>query len=228
MRAHSTLIGIDLDGTLEDSRDDMVSAARVVRAQLDLPQRPDAELRPWVNAGMDQLYRACFDDYLAAGGTAAEPQRYAVVREAYEAEYLANVAVATRLYEGIVPALQELSQLGVLACITNKPEHISRKLLDELDIGPLFSTVVGGDTCAEAKPHPMMLTAALERVAAKLETKDLRVFMIGDTAGDMQLARSFGAHGIWCAWGYVTELKEPPPLSARHPSELARIIADAG
>src|SRR5688500_9803592 len=102
------LIGIDLDGTLEDSRSDMVAAARKVRAALDLPARADAELAPWVNAGMDRLYCACFDDYLAAG---EERQRYASVREAYEAEYLAHVADETRLYAGIAAALEQLARL---------------------------------------------------------------------------------------------------------------------
>ncbi len=49
------LIGIDLDGTLEDSRADMVAAARKVRSALGLPVRADAQLAPWENAGMDRL-----------------------------------------------------------------------------------------------------------------------------------------------------------------------------
>ena len=83
--------------------------------------------------------------------------------EEYDADYLANVAASTRLYDGIAEALAALSQLGSLACITNKPERISRKLLDELGVGALFTAVIGGDTCAQAKPHPMMLSAAAER-----------------------------------------------------------------
>src|SRR3989442_330980 len=116
------LIGIDLDGTLEDSRDDMVAAARRVRAALGLPPR-------------------------AAAASLIE------VRVAYEADYLANVAVDTRLYDGIAGALAELARLGSLCCITNKPERISRQLLAALGVGPLFATVIGGDSCAHAKPH---------------------------------------------------------------------------
>src|SRR5688572_15371439 len=106
------LIGIDLDGTLEDSRGDMTAAARKVRARLGLPARPDTELVRWVNGGMDQLYRANFDDYLAAGDPNA---RYETVRQAYEAEYLAHVADETRLYAGIASALEQLASLGSIA-----------------------------------------------------------------------------------------------------------------
>jgi phosphoglycolate phosphatase len=217
------LIGLDLDGTLEDSRDDMTAAARRVRAQLGLSVREDAQLRPWVNGGMDQLYRRCFDDYLAQDSGAT---RYAQVQQAYDADYLANVAVHTRLYDGIADALAGLSRLGTLACITNKPERISRKLLDELGVGQLFSAVVGGDTCEQAKPHPMMLSAAVERCGFDMARG--RAFMIGDTAADMQLARAFGATGVWCAWGYVSALDASAPapdFSARAPHELLEIVA---
>lgn len=219
----ATLIGLDLDGTLEDSRDDMVAAARRVRARLGLPERADEQLRPWVNGGMDQLYRRCFDDYLAGDPGAT---RYGEVQQTYDADYLANVAVRTRLYDGIAEALASLSRHGALACVTNKPERISRKLLDELGVGKLFSAVVGGDTCAQAKPHPMMLSAAAERCG--FDAQRGRAFMIGDTAADMQLARAFGAIGVWCAWGYVSALDAAAPqpdFTARAPGDLVKIVA---
>jgi 2-phosphoglycolate phosphatase len=216
------LIGIDLDGTLEDSREDMVRAAHRVRARLGLAERTDAALRPWVNAGMDRLYRACFDDFLEGDPAGA---RYAEVKAAYDADYFDNVAIATRLYAGIAEALAGLSRLGALACITNKPEHISRRLLDELGVGRLFATVIGGDTCARAKPHPMMLATAAERCG--FDAARGPVFMIGDTAADLELAHAFGATGVWCAWGYSTELDPAarvPHFIARTPQDLVAII----
>ena len=218
-----TLIGIDLDGTLEDSRDDMVACARRVRAQLSLEPRPDEQLRPFVNAGMDQLYRACFDDHLSAGD---ELRKLAEVRAAYEADYLVNVAVRTRLYDGIAAALPELAAIGRLCCITNKPERISRRLLDALGVGNLFATVVGGDSCARAKPDPIMLETAALRCGFDPATE--RAFMIGDTDGDIELARAFGAVSIWCAWGYVAAPKLRPDQQARHPRELPRLVLLSG
>jgi phosphoglycolate phosphatase len=214
------LIALDLDGTLEDSRDDMTAAAHRVRTQLGLPAREDAALRPWVNGGMDQLYAKCFDDFIAG-----DAKRVAQVREAYEADYLANVAVATRLYDGIAAALGELRELGVLACVTNKPERISRHLLDQLGVGALFGTVVGGDSCAQAKPHPMMLSAAAERVG--FDPQRGTTFMIGDSAADMQLASSFGAKGIWVGWGYVAAIDAPYDFRTSDPAELPLLVARA-
>ena len=218
------LIGIDLDGTLEDSRDDMVAAARRVRAALGLQTRADERLRPFVNAGMDQLYRACFDDYLESN-VASSAGRIEHVRTAYEADYLANVAVNTRLYDGVAPALAALAELGALCCITNKPERISRRLLDALGVGALFRTVVGGDSCPEIKPSPVMLRAAAERCGFEPGAPDARSFMIGDTAADIQLARAFGATAVWCAWGYLATAPAPADFEARAPADLVRIVS---
>jgi phosphoglycolate phosphatase len=218
------LIALDLDGTLEDSRDDMVAAARRVRAQLGLPAREDALLAPWVNGGMDQLYARCFDDFLAG-----DPARHEQVRRAYEADYLECVAVTTRLYDGIDSALRELAGLGALACVTNKPERISRRLLDALGVGSLFRAVIGGDTCVRAKPDPVMLATAAERCGIAPgtgEERARRVIMIGDSAADIALARAFGATSVWCAWGYAAwEGDHPADFVAQAPHDLTQIVA---
>ena len=213
------LIGIDLDGTIEDSRNDMVAAAARVRRELGLSARAHELLRPHVNGGMEQLYRACFDDYLSPG----DDGRLQTVRNAYEADYLAHVAVDTRLYAGVADALNELADLGALVCVTNKPEAISRALLKALGVLELFSSVVGGDSCEQCKPHPIMLETAAERCGFE-RTRGGRAFMIGDTNADIQLARAYGAVAIWCAWGYVSAPSDAPDAQARHPSELAALV----
>jgi phosphoglycolate phosphatase len=212
------LIGIDLDGTIEDSRNDMVAAAARVRHALGLAPRADELLRPFVNGGMENLYRACFDDYLAGG----DERCFEQVRLAYETDYLANVAVETRLYAGMSEALAQLAGIGALACVTNKPERISRALLDALGVGALFSTVIGGDSCRESKPHPVMLEAAAERCG--FDRQRGQALMIGDTAGDIQLARAFGAKAIWCGWGYTSAPSEAPDAEAKSPADLPALV----
>lgn len=213
------LIGVDLDGTIEDSRDDMVAAAQRVRDSFGLDKRADQSLRPHVNGGMDALYRACFEDYQPDAA-----DRLHVIQEAYDSDYLAHVAVKTQLYTGMGDTLRALATRGFLACVTNKPERISRKLLEQLGVGGEFATVVGGDSCAQAKPHPIMLETAAARCS--FDRARGTAFMVGDTNADIQLARSYGAKAIWCAWGYVQRPSEAPDAKAQRPSELVRIIDD--
>lgn len=218
-----TVICIDLDGTLEDSRDDMVGAVQRLRARLGLPARLDESFRAHVNRGMDHLYRHCFAEHLAAppddSGEAEAETRLAEVAEAYAAEYGEAIAEHTRLYDGMAAALDALADLAPLALVTNKPAELSARLLAALGVGDRFAAIIGGDTLPVDKPDPAMIDEALRR------TGGAPAVMIGDSAGDVRMARDHGTPVIWCAWGYAAE---PGPLMpdaiARHPSQLPGLV----
>ncbi len=216
------LIAVDLDGTLEDSRLDMIAAVHRVRSRFHLHARADDAIRPWVNQGMEQLYRNCFNDYVT------DDVRYAQIEAAYETDYSANVAVQTRAYPDIPEALAALKELGRLVVVTNKPDAISKRLLKALRLDSFISDVVGPD-CGAIKPNPLMLQTAAARIGLNVKNgskgSNSRAFMIGDTAGDIKMGRAFGATTVWCAWGYM--MKEPgetPDHIARVPADLPELI----
>lgn len=220
--APRVLLALDLDGTLEDSRADMVAAAQRVRASLGLPRRPDAQLVPHVNRGMDHLYRTCFAEHLEAA--AAPEAAYAAVREAYVADYGSRIAEQTRLYDGMAEALGELASLGRLAVVTNKPEALSRQLLAALGVAQRFTAVIGGDSATEPKPSAAPLALAVRRCG--LTTAEPAI-MIGDSAGDVRCGRSYGATVIWCAWGYKDAPGElAPDHTAEAPSALPGLVRE--
>ncbi len=86
------LVCLDLDGTLEDSRDDMVAAVERVRGRLGLAARPDALIRPNVHRGMPHLYSACFD----------EITDQAAVRDAFEADYGGEGRIGAGIVEDLL------------------------------------------------------------------------------------------------------------------------------
>jgi hypothetical protein len=105
---------IDLDGTIEDSRQDMAAAAAAVRQRLELRPRPEAELRALVNRGMDRLYRDCFPELFERAAMLNLDERMAL-REAadyYAREYAARIVETTRPYAGVVAALTGPSGLA--------------------------------------------------------------------------------------------------------------------
>lgn len=207
------LVALDLDGTLEDSRADMVDAVHRVRAAYGVVARDDEAVRPHVNRGMPHLYRACFDD---CGDVDA-------VRAAYTADYLAHIADSTRLYDGIAGALPRLAEMATLVVVTNKPEALSEALLEALGVRGHFACVMGGDSTAEPKPSPLSLRTAAERLG--FDARVGRAVMVGDSAGDVKVARAFGAASVWCAWGYVEAPGVEPDAVARHPADLPGVVA---
>lgn len=222
------LIALDLDGTLEDSRGDMVAAIQRQRRRLGLDARPAGDFMAHVNRGMAHLYRHCFADHLAPAGPADDrvaESRLDALRLAYEDDYLAHIADTTELYPGMADALGSLATLGSLAIVTNKPERLSRALLDALGVAGHFRAVIGGDTCAESKPSPMPLAEAGRQAGCPAGHATV---MIGDSAGDIRCARAFGAPVIWCAWGYAAEPgPSAPDFTARSADELPALVRQA-
>jgi phosphoglycolate phosphatase len=218
----------DLDGTLEDSRKDMVAAAQHVREQLGLETREFSALVPHVNRGMRDLYLHCFDDYVRSPvDQSIDEPKVSHVQSLYEQRYGEFIAVQTTLYPDIRVALEDAKSLGKTAVITNKPEHLSKRLLDALGIIHLIDLVVGGDTCCAAKPSPIPLQHALSILGGQLPQD--RVFMIGDSQGDSRAGALCGARTVWCAWGYQDQAPtDPAPLkTALTPKDLSVIFRAA-
>jgi len=198
----------DLDGTLEDSRKDMVVAAQAVRKQLNLSQRDYETLVPHVNRGMQELYINCFDDHVLLPGGHLSAEKLAQVESLYVENYSKNIAVHTALYAGIKEVLQKTCQTGRVAVITNKPEALSKQLLEALGVADCVHLVVGGDTCSEAKPSPVPLRHALNALGGSVESDE--VFMVGDSQGDAVAGAACGVATVWCAWGYLSQAPNAP------------------
>ncbi len=210
---------MDLDGTLEDSRHDMVSAIHRVRHRLGLSSKNFEELVPHVMRGMPHLYRNCFGE--AIGEHDLDTPHMDEIAGLYNEEYAQGIADETRLYPGIKEALPLLEEMGRLAVVTNKPESLSRLLLSELGVLQHFITVVGGDSATKPKPAPEPLAEALRR-----SQRTGPVIMIGDSAGDIRCGRAFGATTVWCQWGYHDHVSDTSPeFSIASPSNLAALVA---
>lgn len=214
----------DLDGTLEDSRNDMVASAQYVRAELGLLPRSFEELVPHVNKGMRELYLNCFNDYVTQNQGHIDTLKLAETERLYLRNYENNIAVHTKLYPGIENLLRSGQKYGRIAVITNKPESLSKKLLASLGIARFVDLVVGGDTCSEAKPSPVPLKYALDTLGGNRKTDN--IFMIGDSQGDAKAGEAFGVATVWCGWGYQAQAPSQPPAryAAQSPHDLFEIL----
>jgi len=219
------VIALDLDGTIEDSRADMIGAVHRVRRALGGAARPDDAIEPHVSRGMAHLYRVCFDDLLAGAGP-GEPA-WEDVQRRYEDDYLEHIADTSRLYDDMPETLAALAAMTPLCCVTNKPERHARALLAALGVGHLFAEVVGGDTTAEIKPSPVLLVEAARRRGLALPAP-AHALMIGDSAGDLKMAAAAGARSVFCAWGYhPARVGEAADFVAERPADLVRIARAA-
>ena len=166
----------DLDGTLVDSAPAIAAALSQVRIARGAAPISAEQVRPWISLGAPELVR------LALGGAAREPS---ADLEAMRSALRELPTPPDSLYPGVVRLLQALQAGGLrLAVVTNKPEALARKLLDELALSAYFDAVVGGDSTPHPKPHPAPLRAAL----MMLDVPAAEAVLVGDSAVDAAAA----------------------------------------
>lgn len=206
----------DLDGTLIDSKQDLVASVNAMLAHLDRPPLPEETIASYVGNGAPVLMRRAL-------GTQATDDEVSTALDFFIRYYHDHRTVHTRLYERTGEALYALHEAGVrLAVLTNKPVRISKAILDDLGVSRLFFQVYGGNSFPEKKPHPMGLQSLLEEARAEAA----RALMVGDSAIDVKTARNAGVAACGVAFGFQpdTFAQEPPDVLIAHMDELPRVV----
>lgn len=190
-----SLILFDLDGTLVDSAADLYRAMNLSLAKLGLPLVTEAQVRVWVGKGAAKLCEAVLN-YLFGQ---VDAQQQAQLLSTFMQVYAQELCVDTQVYEGVLPFLDYCqAQHIAMACVTNKPEHLARGILDVLQLATYFKMVVGGDSLAERKPHPLPLLHCVEQEGVSVA----ETLMIGDSSNDVEAARRAGIDCIVVSYGY--------------------------
>lgn len=175
----------DLDGTLVDTVSDIAHAVDIVLREVGLPPLGPARVRRHVGDGAARLVDACVRD---AGGLPTEAH-YLRFREVYRQH--------PRVTAECFPGIRELLRWVPVpqAVVTNKPEDVTRALLDALDLTAHFGAIVGGDTLPQRKPSPEPLRHAMRQLGAQ------RAVMVGDGPQDVAAGHALGLPVVGVAWG---------------------------
>jgi phosphoglycolate phosphatase len=182
----------DLDGTLVDSRANIVRAVEEVSRILGLPC-PHIDVIPRViGLSLDEALARLFP----AVDAATHKRLEAEYRDAF-VRLRAAPGYDEPLFAGAQELLAELNAAGVvLGVATGKARRGVRHLFDRHSLHDHFVTIQTPDT-AKGKPHPQMVLQAMADVGARPEN----TVMIGDTTFDIEMGRSAGAQAIGVAWG---------------------------
>jgi len=208
----------DLDGTLLDSAPDMVAAIDAMRASRGRPPMALAALRPHVSKGGLAMIRAAFPDI-------DDDERKRWLPEFLD-HYERELGRHSELFDGVGAMLSALEAGGcVWGIVTNKPEYLARQIMPVLGWQERCAVLIGGDTLAERKPHPLPLLVAAQRIGVAPQD----CIYVGDDERDIIAARAAGMPSVVALWGY--RLDEDNPVAWQGdvmidlPSQL--IAADA-
>tara|TARA_R100000687_G_C6446837_1_gene163251 strand:- start:1329 stop:1904 length:576 start_codon:yes stop_codon:yes gene_type:complete len=105
----------------------------------------------------------------------------------------------TVLYPGVMDALQVWHKRGIrLACVTNKPEHFARIIIEHFSLGRIMPVVLGGDSLPTRKPAPEPLWEACKQLSVAVGD----TIMVGDSSNDVLAARAAGMPVVAVPYGY--------------------------
>jgi phosphoglycolate phosphatase len=208
------LIVFDLDGTLVDTAPDLISALNFVMQREGLPVVPLLAARNLIGAGAKRL----IERGLELEGRAVSPTDIARMTADFIDYYAAHIADASRPFEGLETALDDLAGRGhTLAVCTNKLEWLSRRLLDQLDLSRRFAAICGADTFGVSKPDPAILRQTVLRAGGDASAS----IMVGDSGNDIGVARRAGIPVIGVSFGYTDV-----PLAELSPDRLIHHMRD--
>jgi phosphoglycolate phosphatase len=132
--ARLRLLVFDLDGTLIDSRKDLVESVNAVLVQLALPRQPEDAIASWVGDGAGKLIER------ALVASDADLALLSTALEAFLDYYREHKLDHTRVYPGVMESLASLTRLlpVPMAVLTNKPVRPSQQICEGRALAPYF------------------------------------------------------------------------------------------
>ncbi len=187
----------DLDGTLVDTKYDMLEAGNLVFKSQGWATRLEgfSGLQTAIQGGRAILRYGLKEERINFNENLLKDY-YQLYLNSYDT-VLDKKSVN---YDGVVATLEKLQSMGVkLGICTNKPEKHARELLKRLGlIGFFKDSFIGSDTVGIAKPDPKPLLEAIYR----LNKNPADAFFVGDTNTDAAAAKNANVDFIFCEYGH--------------------------
>jgi pyrophosphatase PpaX len=176
----------DLDGTLVDTRELILSSFRYATREVLGTQLPDEDILPYI--GIPLIYQ------MQTIALERADELMKVYREH-------NARVHDELihyFEGTREALAALRKEGrMLAVVTSKRNEPALRGLTRFGLEGYFEFIIGSDDTTRHKPDPEPLLLAAQRLGLSAD----RCVYVGDSPYDMQAARAAGTLAIGALWG---------------------------
>ncbi|MCI4411723.1 MAG: HAD-IA family hydrolase [Thiotrichales bacterium] len=208
----------DLDGTLCDTALDFTLALNRLLEEENLPARTLTQVRNQVSNGALAIIEMAFPDIQHEGIKLS-------LRNRMIDYYKEHISWHTRLYPGMALILSQLKQHNIpWGVVSNKPELLTKQIINALSLDYLPHSIIGGDTLSVAKPHPEPLHLAANQCGVASH----QCLYIGDHYRDVVAAKAAQMKAVAVTFGYLSEQEDPYTWGADvvvdSPYQLARFL----
>ena len=212
------LVIFDLDGTLIDSRLDLINSVNAMLRHVKHPELPGEVVASYVGDGAPMLVRRALGD----------PEDENLFRNALDyflSYYREHKLDHTVVYEGIPDALKRIQANGAarkLAVLSNKPVNPSRAIVEALGLAPFFVRVYGGNSFETKKPDPLGVRTLLEETGTSPEN----AMIVGDSSVDVLTGRNAGIATCGVTYGFAphTLCEVKPDVTVESPKQLGELF----
>lgn len=183
------LLVFDWDGTLMDSRAQIVNCMQSAIAEMGEQSRTNQQVADIIGLGLEEAIRVLYPQM--------QHSRVNDMAQCYREYYLFRDSTPSPLFPGVSGMLVELREAGYdLAIATGKSRRGLEKCLKETGLNDFFPITRCADE-TRSKPHPQML----EEILVDHNIHASQALMVGDTEFDMQLARNAGVDALAVSYG---------------------------
>jgi phosphoglycolate phosphatase len=213
----------DLDGTLIDSRLDLIHSVNATLRHIGRAELDGDLIASYVGDGAPALVRRAL-------GNTDDEELLKRALEHFIGYYRVHKLDHTTVYEGIPEILTSLASSAVsatgqprqMAVLSNKPVHPSRDIVKALGLGEFFVSVYGGNSFATKKPDPLGAQTILQETGIPAH----EALIIGDSSIDILTGRNCGMWTCGVTYGFVPQsLKDVvPDVVVETPGELGKLL----
>ncbi|MGA7561298.1 MAG: HAD-IA family hydrolase, partial [Terriglobales bacterium] len=223
------LLVFDLDGTLIDSRLDLIHSVNATMRHIGRPELDGNLIASYVGDGAPTLVRRALGD---TDGNDDDEATFPSALDYFLGYYRLHKLDHTTVYEGIPETLARLADASIgappngkhrlMAVLSNKPVNPSRDIVRALGLGDFFVHVYGGNSFATKKPDPLGVQTLLQETGVAAD----EALMIGDSSIDVLTGRNAGLWTCGVTYGFAPHsLRDvPPDVLVETPRELGDLL----
>ncbi|MCM3786383.1 pyrophosphatase PpaX [Neobacillus mesonae] len=183
----------DLDGTIIDTNELIISSFLHVLGELGPGVLPREEIIPHMGGTLEQQMQAFTGK--------AEVAEYVTGYRAYNA---IHHDAMVNPFPNVLTVVEQLHAQGIrMGVVTTKIRPSTLKVLEAFDLKKYMEVIVTVSDVTHPKPHPEPVLKAVEELGVDPAT----TVMVGDSPVDIQSAKAAGVKAAGVAWSLKGEAK---------------------
>lgn len=188
------LVIFDFDGTLGDTRRNIVTTMQMTIREMGLPPRTDTECASTIGLPLDGCFGALYPS--------ENRQTIQHCAETYRRIFQENLQrMKPQVFPKVRETLTALKEQGLTLTIASSRWHKSlSELTHDLQIAEYISHLIGADDVVKAKPHPEPVLKTLSALGFKAS----ETLVVGDMNVDILMGNNAGAKTCGVTYGNGT------------------------